>query len=123
VALKTFDEIKKIIERRNVPVDLLLGNGFSIGAFPNKFSYQNIFNNSDFTGHETIRSVFERLGTHDFEKAMSYLQLLQKTQGLLTSGDIDFEREISFLKEILIRTISESHPDRPEDLYQPALSA
>lgn len=122
--MKSFDEVKEIIQRRRIPANLLLGNGFSIGAFPHTFAYQQIFNNADFDGHALLMQVFQRLGTHDFEKVMSYLRDLEKTQGILTITGIDFNHEIEFLKEILIRTISNSHPDRPdaitEDNYERA---
>ncbi|MDO3442333.1 DUF4917 family protein [Agrobacterium sp. V1] len=113
-SVKSFEDIKKIITRRSIPANLLLGNGFSIGAFPEKFSYQNIFRNADFSGHELIRKVFERLDTHDFEKVISYLSDMQKTQDIFGNSSTDFGKEIEFLKEILIKTISASHPDRPD---------
>lgn len=112
--LISFDELKSIITRRGIPTNLLLGNGFSIGAFPNTFSYAKIFNNADFTGHDLLQKVFERLGTHDFEKVMQYLSDLSKTQDLFMSNGINLATEIEFLKEILIKTISSSHPDRPD---------
>ena len=115
-SIKSFDDIKEIITRRGVPANLLLGNGFSIGAFPEKFSYSNIFRNADFSGHEIIRKVFERLDTHDFEKVISYLSNMQKTQDLFGSNSTDFKKENEFLKEILIKTISASHPDRPDSI-------
>ena len=112
--VKSFDEVKEIISRRKIPVNLLLGNGFSVGAFPNKFSYESIFKNADFSGHELLKKVFERLETHDFEKVISYLSDLKKTQDLFNMATSDFGKEIEFLKEVLIKTISTSHPDRPD---------
>lgn len=111
----SFDEIKEIIERKDLFTNLLLGNGFSIGAFPNVFNYKRIFENADFVGHEKLQAIFDRLGTHDFETVISQLVQLKLLSGIVDS-ELDLDQEIEFLKDILIKTISASHPDKPSDI-------
>ncbi len=46
---------------------LLLGNGFSIALFWDRFSYMSLLENVDFTHFPEARKAFDLLGTTDFE--------------------------------------------------------
>lgn len=99
---------------------LILGNGFSIGCFPDIFNYSSLFSKADFESTPELKQVFETLNTHDFElviKALingvgllpiyvaNSLQIVQK-----------MELHVEKLKELLIQTISQNHPRIPSDI-------
>ena len=61
---------------------LLLGNGFSISLFPDRFTYNSLFeaavNDGLFEAAPEITLAFEALGTKDFEELMSALKASAK---------------------------------------------
>jgi hypothetical protein len=53
---------------------LLLGNGFSIALFLDRFQYERLLDTADFAGSPEARAAFDRLGTTDFEVVIKALQ-------------------------------------------------
>jgi uncharacterized protein DUF4917 len=53
---------------------LLLGNGFSIALFPDRFQYDRLLDSADFAESPEARAAFDRLGTTDFEVVIKGLQ-------------------------------------------------
>lgn len=53
---------------------ILLGNGFSQAWNPEIFSYENLFECADFGDQsDSLRALFERFETFDFEQVMRQL--------------------------------------------------
>ena len=96
---------------------LLLGNGFSIDCKPNLFRYDNLFDRADFTGLEHLRDVFAALGTTNFEAAIRALRnfaalvpiYVPNPNAIVLRALADAEA----IKEILVKSVADSHPDRP----------
>lgn len=98
---------------------LLLGNGFSIALFPDRFHYGSLLDQADFTGFPEARQAFDELGTTDFEIV---IQALRQAVALLPlySGDAaglaKMREHADVLKELLVRAIAGRHPERPSDI-------
>lgn len=100
---------------------LLLGNGFSIALFPNRFTYGSLLDSVDFTAYPQAKQAFEVLATTDFEVV---IQALRHAVALLPiyGGDSDaralMEQHAEALKELLVQAIASKHPERPGDLTE-----
>ena len=99
---------------------LIVGDGFSIAARPNIFTYGSLFDASGIEADERLSAVFEALSTTDFEVAIHSLEFSAKLAPIY-SDDVDMAREAmledaSRLKDILIRTVAENHPAGPFDM-------
>lgn len=98
---------------------LLLGNGFSISLFPERFTYGSLLEQADFTDLPEARRAFDALGTTDFEIV---IHALRQTTALLPlySGTADLRNKMiahaEGLKELLVRAIAGRHPERPGDI-------
>jgi hypothetical protein len=115
--LINFDDVLKRCKGQKT--HLLLGNGFSIAKFPKLFAYDALFSQADFAGNGRLESVFNRLQTHDFEKVMRFLIMMSATAseyGLSAEAIIDVKNDIEALKQILIQTICEIHPDGSNEI-------
>lgn len=98
---------------------LILGNGFSIGCFPNIFRYNSLFENANFTNTEKLKTVFDSLDTRDFEVVVRSLEnsaLLLPSYLSENSIIHEIMDHANKLREILINTISKSHPETPSDI-------
>lgn len=111
-----FDEAMEAVEEGDKP-SVLLGNGFSRAWRDDIFNYENLYFEADFGERsESVRAVFDGLGTYDFEavsRALVDAQLVLEAYG----GDGALIAEIvhsrQILKDSLISVISKTHPDRP----------
>ncbi len=116
-ALLSFEDVLKKANQQKL--HLVLGNGFSISKFPNIFTYDALFSKADFTGKDRLKRVFDRLGSHDFEAVMRHLVMLVQTgeeYGVAANTIGEVKKDIEFLKQVLIQTISDNHPDSPNDV-------
>lgn len=99
---------------------LLLGNGFSIACRSNIFRYQKLFEQADFTELPGVKEAFTALGTTDFERMIHALQDYQLLAGIYSptdlSGGEQAKNDAAALRELLVRTIAQSHPARPSDI-------
>jgi len=99
---------------------LLLGNGFSIACRPNIFQYGSLFDRANFSTAPEAASVFETLGTKDFEVAIRALEsasLLFPMYSPETKAGIQkMKRHAAALKEILVETVASNHPANPNEL-------
>jgi len=99
---------------------LLLGNGFSIACCPDIFHYGSLFGRADFGDREELRQVFERLDTQDFEVAIRSLEGAAKLTPIYAPSVADaptrMTGDAAALKETLLSTIAENHPDFPGDI-------
>jgi hypothetical protein len=110
-----------LAQTEDVKRHLLLGNGFSIALFPNRFSYGSLLDSVDFTAYPEAKLAFEALATTDFEIV---IQALRQAVTLLPiyGGDAAartlMERHAEALKELLVQAIAGKHPERPGDVSE-----
>jgi hypothetical protein len=105
---------------------LLLGNGFSISLFPERFRYGALLEEADFSDHPEVRKAFDVLGTTDFEVVIDALKravLLASLYGGSDGGSDKMASDAEALKEILVRTIAGRHPERPADIPEERFEA
>lgn len=99
---------------------LLLGNGFSIACRADIFHYGSLFAQADFSSAPEITSVFDALGTQDFEAAIRALESAASIlPAYIPSGNGAAAKMLEHsevLKEILVRTIAGNHPHIPMDI-------
>lgn len=100
---------------------LLLGNGFSIALFPDRFRYGSLLEETDFTRSPEVRDVFDRLGTTDFEVV---IKAYRDAAALLPVYIADTEllarlaAHAEVLKDLLVSAIAGRHPERPSDVTE-----
>lgn len=115
----TFDEAWSKLNPEHKP-SILLGNGFSQAWNANIFSYANLLAIADFGGREqTIRDLFARLKTYDFESVMRALLLSQIVLQTYKADQKLIEEIIAdqaSLKNSLLDAISKSHPSLPTEV-------
>jgi hypothetical protein len=99
---------------------LLLGNGFSIACRADIFHYGSLFAQADFTAVPEVASVFEALGTQDFE---AVIRALENATRILpayvphgTAAIAKMLEHVAALKEILVQTIAGNHPHIPLEI-------
>lgn len=107
---------------------LLLGNGFSRALRNDIFAYDALFNRANFVGlHPNARSAFQSLGTTDFEVVMKALRSAERLVALYAPEQPDLatqlRRDADGLRDVLARTIAQSHPERPHDVVDDAYRA
>lgn len=97
---------------------LLLGNGFSIAADPH-FRYDSLFDRAFGDQQSRLRSVFDRIGTTDFEQVNGALEearavasCYEGTEAALAAMDEDR----ASLGRLLIDVVSAIHPASAADL-------
>lgn len=99
---------------------LLLGNGFSIACRADIFHYGSLYDQADFLDAPEIKAVFEALETQDFETVIRTLEsaatVLPPYVDASTDAPAKMLKHAGTLKEILVQTISQNHPDRPSDI-------
>lgn len=101
---------------------LLLGNGFSIAIFPNRFRYGSLLDAADFTNLPQARQAFDLLGTTDFEVVIHALRqavLLMPLYGGDAATQALMAHHADALKELLVQAIAGKHPERPGDVSEP----
>ena len=99
---------------------LLLGNGFSISCRPDIFRYGKLFEQADFANlSPNAKEAFERLGTMDFEHVIRVLRdgaALADLYGAGKEVTANMSSDADALKEVLVKTIAASHPEKPSDI-------
>lgn len=122
----TFQEAIDSIEDGETP-SILLANGFSQAWNVDIFNYANLFEAADFGRRDVaLRALFNEIGTYDFEKVMKYL-VAAETVLTVYAADQDMidciKEDQEELKSALIRVISATHPDRPNEVGNHQYSA
>ncbi len=121
MALKkiTFDEALKDSQKFGKR-HLIIGNGFSIAARPNIFTYGSLFKESGIPDDPTLSSVFAALGTTDFEFAIRSLEQSAELVPIYVRDYEDVQAQMKSdaakIKDILIETVAKNHPDGPFDM-------
>lgn len=100
---------------------LLLGNGFSIALFPDRFRYGSLLEEADFLGAPEAREAFAALGTTDFEIVIRALRDTVALLPIYSQDDALLARiaeHAEVLKDLLVRAIAGRHPERPSDITE-----
>lgn len=98
---------------------LLLGNGFSIALFPDRFRYGSLLEEADFSSLPQARDAFDRLETVDFEVVIQALRQAVAVIPLYSNDSVAVARmadHCEALKELLVQAIAGRHPERPSDI-------
>jgi hypothetical protein len=111
VAIVTFSEALKRSEGK--PRTLLLGNGFSIRYF-----YKNLLERAGLQADDSIRALFARLNTFDFERVVKALEDAATVELAYKQDDRSklFVDDAARLREALVRAVRETHPGHREDI-------
>jgi hypothetical protein len=100
---------------------VLLGNGFSRACKDDIFSYGALYKKADFKNlSPSAREAFHALGTADFEiviKALRQTALLARVY-VQDRPDLlgTLVRDANGLRDLLVSTIAQNHPARPQDI-------
>jgi hypothetical protein len=105
--------------------NLLLGNGFSIACEPRVFSYSSLYEqaqSSAFVTAPELQRVFDILRTNDFEIAIRALEDSAKLVPIYVPSIPDIDQVLNqharTIKDALIRTIAENHPETPNNVFE-----
>lgn len=100
---------------------LLLGNGFSRALRDAIFSYSALFEQANFDNlSPSSREAFARLRTTDFEVVMRALRDASALVALYAPDNPELSarlrQDADGLREVLVTTIANNHPDRPSEI-------
>ena len=106
---------------------LMLGNGFSIALKPGIFTYTALFDQAEKAGNilDRIGATFKALQTTDFETVIRVLRdsaavvpSYLEDQSIRSGTAALLREDADAVRELLARTVSESHPERPSDVTE-----
>jgi Domain of unknown function (DUF4917) len=112
--LMTFEEISSSLKKKNRPMSLLLGNGFSMAYDKDIFSYNALYTFLTSQEDELLNKLFGVIKTKNFELVM---QQLDTTIALLDAfgSDAALQEQIRTasqrLKNALLKSVQELHPE------------
>jgi hypothetical protein len=99
---------------------LLLGNGFSIACRPDCFRYDALLEHAQFgEQEEALRTLFEVIGTNDFEEIIRSLRnaaMVCRHYGGGTRLCKRLDADAEIVREALATVLASRHPDRPYDI-------
>lgn len=102
---------------------LLLGNGFSIACRPKIFTYGSLFEQADFSKIPEVPKVFAALKTNDFEQVIKALEEASKTLPIYDPSLAAIAKKMGddaeALKDLLISTVGNNHPNIPNEIDDP----
>src|SRR6056297_1725018 len=106
---------------------LLLGNGFSIACRPKIFTYGSLFEQADFSSAPRLPAVFDAVGTTDFEHVIKMLEDASRVVPVYskeaTQAADQMAADSEALKDILIQTVANNHPNIPNEISEEQLWA
>lgn len=116
--MTSFAEALEISKKYGETRHLLLGNGFSIACRPDTFAYGALLEEADFSGFSgDARSVFDLIGTADFEKVVESLRTASSLMEIYGSEDAELKQRLiadsDRLKAILAEVLAKKHPEGP----------
>jgi len=99
---------------------LLLGNGFSIACRPKIFTYGSLFTQADFSSAPRLPVVFDAVGTTDFEHVIKMLEDASRVVPVYSKDATETADQMAAdaeaLKDILIQTVANNHPNIPNEI-------
>lgn len=111
----TFEEA---LTRADEKKHLMIGNGFSVSLFPDIFNYKRL---SEKITDDRVKRLFQTLNTYDFEYVMWRItEALRVIENYEDADDIKslLQDDIDNLKNTLISTIVECHPEAPNAISE-----
>ena len=88
---------------------VLLGNGFSIAQVGKKLAYSNLLEVSGIDENHSLKNVFDKFDTYDFEKVIRYLEITDRVaQSYGQRGKYQTDAEV--VRQKLIEAIQKVHP-------------
>lgn len=116
----SFEEAIAQADEQGGKKHVLLGNGFSIACRPDRFTYGALLDEATFDDASTdLHSVFELLGTTDFERIIELLRLAA-TLGERYGADSDLcdrlRADAAVVRAALATVLASRHPDYPWDV-------
>ncbi len=124
-SLMTFDEAYTAAVQHTgnmQKISILLGNGFSIGYDPQRFSFTNLLETAKCQNiippDSDLAKVFDNLQTADFEKVIKILEYGKfVAQIYLAPYNIaNIEADAKKLKKLLVNVITNNHPEKASDM-------
>ncbi len=112
--MMSFEEVSSSLMKKNRPMSLLLGNGFSMAYDRNIFSYNALYTFLTSQEDELLNKLFGVIKTKNFELVM---QQLDTTIALLEAfgSDMALQEQIRSasqrLKNALLKSVQELHPE------------
>ena len=94
----------------------LLGNGFSVAWDPQIFSYKSLKENAERLSEKTA-VLFDELGTVDFEEVINAYRYAGKVCNVFSISN-NFQTMSDEVREVLINTIADCHPDLPSRISE-----
>ncbi|EFW11815.1 putative conserved hypothetical protein, partial [Serratia symbiotica str. Tucson] len=119
--LPSFNEmLEKSFSLTEDKPSVLFGNGFSQALCPNIFNYRSLFEDADFgTRGTTIKMLFDKLETYDFEEVMGTLknaEVICNSYGIESEKTDMISKDQDTLKNSLIKVISSKHPEKSSSI-------
>lgn len=118
----TFEQAYNSAVESGKKLSVLLGNGFSMGYDPNRFSFTNLLESAKqhniIPRDSNLLRIFESLQTADFEKVIKTLEdgkLVAQIYGAPFNIK-NVEHDIKALKKHLVNTVTNNHPDKSTDV-------
>lgn len=105
---------------------VLLGNGFSISLFADRFRYASLLESIDFQEAPSARAAFDALGTTDFEvviQALRQMVTLAPLYGVERESQQQIGADAEALKALLVQAIAGRHPERPSEVNEDQYAA
>lgn len=96
--------------------NLLLGNGFSINLCE-RLSYRSLFKYFIENRPERFKTLFESFNTSNFEVILNNLNVADNVNNILGVENDEIEPVINHLRDGLIDTIQQNHPNHSELNY------
>lgn len=119
-----YSDVLNEINNNSKNKTLLLGNGFSIAYNPQRFSFTHLKESAIKQGilkeDSSVLKLFSQFNTDDFEKIIKLLNDYIKVEKILnpTKEHSELKAEIEQLKQHLVETITNNHPDTANSLSQ-----
>jgi hypothetical protein len=117
--LETFEDKINSLGKGEKP-SILLANGFSQAWDHDIFNYQNLLQQANFGVRDaTIRDIFTRFNTFDFEKVMRALEAAEIVCDKYAVDQVkidEIKSDQDQLKNSLIQVISQTHPFRSSNI-------
>lgn len=119
-----YSEVLQSMNQNGQDKTLLLGNGFSIAYNPQRFSFTYLKDSAIKQGiissDSSILKLFEQFHTSDFEKIIRLLNDYVKIDSVFnpTKDQTALRQQIEELKQHLVDTITNNHPDTVNSLSE-----
>lgn len=112
--LKSYNEVIASLEKKGRLKHLLFGNGFSMAYDSSIFSYNALSKFIEETGDPTVKELFQKLNTKNFELIMQQLDNFCEIAGIFSDDKAlvpKIKAVSEALKKSLMEAVKELHPE------------